>query len=408
MKVMLEASSIGKAYRDYGSEWRRVCAWFALPLRPREEHWTLRDISFAVQSGEAIGIAGQNGAGKSTLLKIIAGTLRPTEGKVAARGRIAAILELGMGFHPELSGRQNTYHAAGLMGYSRAQTDAVIDDIEAFSEVGEYFDQPVRTYSSGMQVRVAFAVATAYRPEILIIDEALSVGDAYFQHKSFARIREFQSMGTTLLIVSHDRSAIQAICNRAILLDRGRVVRDGDPETVMDYYNALIAEKENSKIEQLFMSKGKAQTISGTGEATIDSVSLLNEDGAPQEFVSVGQVMRLRITAKIHADLPELVVGYMIKDRLGQPVFGTNTHHLERHLVTVARGSIHEFTFRFTANLGEGAYSVAVALHASSVHITRNYEWRDLALVFKVANLDQTPFVGVAWLPTVLEDHVER
>ncbi|SMF94945.1 lipopolysaccharide transport system ATP-binding protein [Methylomagnum ishizawai] len=408
MSAVLEVSHLGKAYRDFGGEWRRVLSWFGLPLRPREEHWTLRDVSFALQPGEAVGIAGQNGAGKSTLLKIIAGTLRPSEGGVAVRGRVAAILELGMGFHPELTGRQNAYHAAGLMGHSPGQIDAEIDAIEAFAEIGEYFDQPVRTYSSGMQMRVAFAVATAHRPDILIIDEALSVGDAYFQHKSFARIREFQRQGSSLLIVSHDRGAIQAICDRAILLDQGRVIQDGNPETVMDFYNALIAQKENSKVEQSFLDDGRARTVSGTGEASILDVALLDGSDAPVEFVNVGQKLKLKITAQANADLPELVVGYMIKDRLGQPVFGTNTHHLDRPLAAVPQGARVESIFHFAANLGEGAYSIAVALHASPVHITRNYEWRDLALVFKVINIDQTPFVGVAWLPPALENSVER
>ncbi|HES76002.1 MAG TPA: ABC transporter ATP-binding protein, partial [bacterium] len=176
MKPVLEVNNIGKAYRDYGGEWRRVLSWFGLPLKPRAEHWTLRDISFSIHPGEAVGIVGQNGTGKSTLLKIITGTLKPSTGHVRLHGSIAAILELGMGFHPELTGRQNAFHAAGLMGYSREQINAVIGDIEAFAEIGEYFDQPVRTYSSGMHVRVAFSVATAFRPDILIIDEALSVG----------------------------------------------------------------------------------------------------------------------------------------------------------------------------------------------------------------------------------------
>ena len=212
---VLEVTNIGKAYRDYGSELWRILSWFGLRFKPVHETWTLQNISFSIAAGEAIGVVGQNGAGKSTLLKIITGTLKPSTGSVTVRGKIAAILELGMGFHPDLTGRQNAYHSAGLMGYTSPQIDAVIDQIEAFAEVGEYFDQPVRTYSSGMQMRVAFATVTAYRPEILIVDEAMSVGDAYFQHKSFDRIRQFQTAGTTLLLVSHDRGAIQAICDRA-------------------------------------------------------------------------------------------------------------------------------------------------------------------------------------------------
>src|SRR5690606_6494074 len=217
----------------YRSEWQRVARWFGASPEPLEEHWVVRGVSFEIGAGEVVGIVGQNGAGKSTLLKMVAGTLQPTEGQLRVNGRIAAILELGMGFHPELTGRQNVMHAAGLMGFSARDVVAAMPGIEDFAEIGEYFDQPVRTYSSGMQVRVAFAVATAFRPEVLIIDEALSVGDSYFQHKSFDRIRSFREQGTTLLIVSHDRNAIQAICDRAILLERGRVLKDGEPEAVM-------------------------------------------------------------------------------------------------------------------------------------------------------------------------------
>ena len=191
---VLEVNNIGKVFKNYGSEWHRVLSWFGFNFRAVEEHTILDHINFSISAGEAIGIVGQNGAGKSTLLKIITGTLRPSSGKVVIHGRISAILELGMGFHPDLTGRQNVYHAAGLMGFTHDQIDAVMDQIEEFVEIGDYFDQPVRTYSSGMQMRVAFGVATAYRPEILIVDEALSVGDAYFQHKSFDRIREFQKL----------------------------------------------------------------------------------------------------------------------------------------------------------------------------------------------------------------------
>lgn len=225
-----------------GAASRRQLVWRACTCSRRK--LVLRNVSFAIEPGEAVGLVGQNGAGKSTLLKLVTGTLQATEGSVHVNGRIAAILELGMGFNTELSGRQNVYHAAGLMGFSTAQVDQAISEIEAFAEIGPYFDYPVRTYSSGMQVRVAFAVATAFRPEILIVDEALSVGDVYFQHKCFERIRQFRQQGTTLLIVSHDRDSILALCDRAILLDKGRVLRDGGPEEVMDYYNALIADRK--------------------------------------------------------------------------------------------------------------------------------------------------------------------
>ena len=401
--TLLAVSNLGKAYRTYSSEWKRIANWFFVPAKPHHEHWVLRHISFAIEPGEAIGIVGQNGAGKSTLLKMITGTLQPTEGSVQVNGRIAAILELGMGFNPELTGRQNVYHAAGLMGFNSDQIDAVIDDVEAFAEIGEYFDESVRTYSSGMQMRVAFSVATAFRPDILIVDEALSVGDSYFQHKSFARIKAFQEQGTTLIIVSHDRGSIQALCDRAILLDGGTVIKDGPPEEVMDFYNAIVADKENATVEVVALDSGATQTRSGSRKATIESVSLLDAAGAPVEFVGVGDEVTLCIKGKSHEALPEVVVGYLIKDRLGQSIFGTNTHHLNCKSTNLAAGQTFTYKFRFPANLGIGSYSVAVALHASETHIVENFEWVDLALVFNVVNIAEQTFVGLSWMPPTVE-----
>ncbi|GFZ58496.1 ABC transporter ATP-binding protein [Pseudomonas amygdali pv. morsprunorum] len=400
---LLTVKNLGKAYRVYASEFQRIGRWFGISTKPKEEHWVLKHVNFSIHAGEAIGIVGQNGAGKSTLLKMITGTLQPTEGNVQVNGRIAAILELGMGFTPDLTGRQNVYHAAGLMGFNADRIDEVIKEIEAFAEIGTYFDEPVRTYSSGMQMRVAFAVATAIRPEILIVDEALSVGDSYFQHKSFDRIREFQQQGTTLLIVSHDRGSIQALCNRAILLEKGTVIKDGKPEEVMDFYNALIAEKENSTVQTRELEEGGVQTRSGSGEATIGLVTLHNAAGERIEYVSVGETVSLRINAQVNSAIPELVVGYLIKDRLGQPVYGTNTHHMGCKVSDLQAGESLDYSFSFTANLGPGSYSVAVALHTTDSHLSRNYEWVDLTLVFNVVNISQSEFVGMAWLPPVVE-----
>lgn len=400
---LLAVRGLGKAFREYRSEWQRLAGWFGFKPRTRSESWVLRDISFNVAPGESIGIVGQNGAGKSTLLKLITGTLKGTTGTVAVNGRIAAILELGMGFSADLTGRDNVYHSAGLMGFSRQAIDSVIGDIEAFAEIGEYFDEPARMYSTGMQMRVAFAVATAFRPEILIVDEALSVGDAYFQHKCFKRIREFREQGTSLLIVSHDAGAVQALCDRAILLDSGRLLKDGDPAAVMDLYNALIADRENSSIQISGHASGREQTVSGTGEACVEEIALYNAQGEPVEFVDVGQPVTLRIRVVAHGDIPRLVLGYMIKDRLGQPVFGTNTHHTKQVLDGVLAGTKVDYRIDFPMNFGQGSYSISTALVSTDTHLVNNYEWRDLALVFKVANLSRAEFVGTAWVPPTIE-----
>lgn len=400
----ITVSNLGKAYKQYPNRWSRLAEWVTPGHRPRHAlKWVLQDINFTVISGQAVGIIGINGAGKSTLLKMITGTTQPTTGSVHITGRVAALLELGMGFHLDFTGRQNAFMAGQLLGYSVEEISRLMPEIEAFAEIGDYMDQPVRVYSSGMQMRLAFSVATMHRPDVLIVDEALSVGDTYFQHKSFDRIREFRKQGMTLLIVSHDKGAIQSICDRAILLNAGKIALEGEPEAVMDYYNAMLAERENQTVRQQVTEVGKVQTISGTGEVALREVALLNENDERIEMVNVGQLVKLKVVADVTVDIPELVLGYMIKDRLGQPIFGTNTYHLKRNLFDLSGGASAEFVFRFSANLGPGTYSVAIALHASDSHIAQNYEWRDLALVFNVMNIDKENFVGVAWLPPTLE-----
>jgi len=403
---VLVLDNVGKCYRSYSSELQRFAGWFGLPVKPQAEHWVLRNVSFRIGHGEAVGIVGQNGAGKSTLLKIITGTVRPNAGRVVSYGRISALLELGLGFNLELTGRENARHAIGLMGLAQHDVPALLAWIEEFAEIGDYFDQPMRSYSSGMQMRVAFGVATAVRPETLIVDEALSVGDSYFVHKCFGRIREFREAGTTLLIVSHDAGAIQALCDRALLLEDGRLIRDGDPREVMDYYNALIAEKENANV-RTSSHEGRVVTESGTGEATLKSVQLLDNDGSPVEFVGVGDDVTLRCEVAINDSIDRLVFGYMIKDRLGQPVFGTNTHHTGQVRENLAAGDVLVAEARFPVNLGPGTYSVSLALSSTETHLVKNYQWRDLALVFNVANTRHDTFIGTAWIAPAMSINVD-
>lgn len=394
---VLRVQNVGKAYRTYHSEWHRFASWFGLNARLPEEQWVLRNINFEIHPGEAIGIVGENGAGKSTLLKIITGTLQPSEGRVHICGRISAILELGMGFNAELSGRQNVFHAAGLMGFSIEQIEHAMPDIEAFAEIGEYFDQPVRTYSSGMQVRVAFSVATAYRPEILIVDEALSVGDTYFQHKSFDRIREFQDAGTSLLFVSHDKGAVQGLCSRAILLANGNTLKDGDPEEVFDFYNAIIAEKNAGSIRVIDVGEGKSKVESGTKEATFSEISLLNDLGQSVDVVKVGEIVTIRMVVKVHQDINALVLGCGIKDRLGQMMFGTNTLHTKQSIEQPRALETYIFEVSFSANLGVGSYSLHCSLVEGHSHVEKNFQWIDRALMFSVINVDKYEFVGSQW-----------
>jgi lipopolysaccharide transport system ATP-binding protein len=315
---------------------------------------------------------------------------------------VAAILELGMGFSGELTGRQNTFHAAGMMGFNEAEIDGALDDIMGFAELGAYFDQPIRTYSSGMQMRLAFAVATAFRPDILIVDEALAVGDAYFQHKSMERIRAFQDKGTSLILVSHDKVALQSLCTRAILLDGGQMVRDGNPESVLDYYNALIAQKKGETITTEALEDGRTRTISGTRQAVIEHGVLEDAEGNRADTVAVGARVSLVVTARVREALPSLVLGYAIKDRLGQTFFGTNTAFSGQVIDAPQAGDTATFRISFPVMLGPGSYSIALALSAVESHLGANYECRDLALMFDVVNLDKPLFDGKMFMPPII------
>lgn len=401
MSGELQVQNLGKSYRQWGSELRRVASWFLPSVAPREEHWVLKGVSFSIGPGEAVGIVGQNGAGKSTLLKLITGTTQPTQGQVQLRGRVAAILELGMGFNPDLSGRQNAFHSAGLMGCSRADIQRTMPEIEVFAEVGEYFDQPVRTYSSGMQMRVAFSVATAFRPDLLIVDEALSVGDSYFQHKSFDRIRQFRADGVSIMLVTHSMDVVRTLCDRVILLDKGRILKDGQPDEVVDYYNALIAAKENVKLtlEQRREKSGWLLTKSGTGEARVKSLRLLDAiSGSDLAVVQVGQAIELRLEASIYVDIPQLVLGLKICDRNGHVVWGTNTWHTHQVQKDINTGEVLVYKLLFSCALGSGSYSVSPALVSTDTHLDRNYEWVDNMLVFEVINVQKPIFIGSNWL----------
>jgi len=395
----LRIRNIGKAYKRYNRKWGRMAEWVGLGIH-HELKWVIRDITFDVDPGESVGIVGINGAGKSTLLKIIADTTKATVGSVEAGGRISALLELGMGFHPEFTGRQNAYMDAQLRGMSVGEVTEKIKEIEDFAEIGDYFDQPVRTYSTGMHVRLAFSVATCVLPEILIVDEALSVGDTYFQHKSFERIRKYREAGTTLLFVSHNPGAVKTLCDRAILLDQGIIQRDDEPDAVLDYYNAVIAkQREDYEILQSERLSGRKVTRSGNGEVIIYDVELM-AGGQPIRAFRSGDSVTIRVSALCREPVEELTAGILIRDRLGNDVFGTNTYHhgVSRKNLQAEEMVVFEFSFP-AMNLGIGSYSLTTALHSHDTHLNNNYDWWDRSLVFQVIPGVTKFSIGVCNLP---------
>jgi lipopolysaccharide transport system ATP-binding protein len=397
----IQLRSLGKVYPAAHHPWARLWRLLADPrAQPAAGHWVLRELSFDAGDGECVGVIGLNGAGKSTLLRILAGTTAPSEGSFAVDGRVAALLELGLGIHPEFSGRQNAVLACQLMGMTPDAIAASLPEIEAFSELAGAMHDPVRTYSSGMQLRLAFAVATAVRPDVLLIDEALAVGDLYFQHKSLARLRAFQALGTTLLVVTHDPAALKALCTRAILLDGGRLLRDGAPDVVFNYYNAMIGQKERTAlISEQAGSHGRTMTRSGGGAAEIMSVELGDAAGRRRAVFQVGETATLAYRIRINQAMPTPTVGFVIRDRFGSDVFGTNTKLLGLATQPCQPGDVLAATFEVELRVGPGAYSVSGALHGGLTHLDGNFDWWDQALVFQVMPNDAETFVGVAALP---------
>lgn len=399
--VMLSVQNVTKTYKIYRSSLHRMWHWMGLPVKPQDAVDVIKDITFDVRRGEAVALIGQNGAGKSTLLKLITGTTRPTTGRIDHAVSISAILELGLGFNGEFTGLENVRHSAGMMGYAPAEIEALIPSIEAFAEIGEFFEKPLRTYSSGMQARLAFALATARQPEILIVDEVLSVGDAYFQHKSFAKIRQFRDQGCTIILVTHALSDVRELCDRVLLIDKGRVIKDGPPDEVIDFYNVLTTEKENASlsVEQRRNKDGWSVTRSGDFRAVVKNIALVSSaSGAEIATARSGECVELSVEVEALSDLPQLVLGLMIRDRTGHVVWGSNTWFSKQPLSNVPSGERIVFNLKFDCNLGPGSYSVSPALVSSDTHLDNNYEWTDNLFVFDVINIDKSFFIGTTLL----------
>lgn len=399
------ANNLGKKYKRYSNRWARLVELMTNGYwLKHEDLWVLRGVSFSVNSGEAIGIVGQNGAGKSTLLKILTGTTKPTEGEIQIEGRVAALLELGMGFHPDFTGRENAVMTCKIAGLDGEQIRQSLPEIEKFSELGDYMNQPLRVYSSGMQMRLAFSAATVLRPDILIVDEALAVGDTYFQHKCINRIRRFKDQGTTLLFVSHDPSAVKTLCERALLFDNGLMIRDGRSETVLDYYNGMIAKKyQDEEIRQIESEFGRTSTRSGTGEANISNVEMVDGQNKSSRAFRVGDRAKIIVGVSFSSHIDNPTVGIVIRDRLGNDVFGTNTYHLHANKGKFSSGDAIDVIFKLPLNLGCGNYSLCAAVHSLDTHLEANYDWWDQCLVFQVIPDNSFRFIGTTALPVEVE-----
>ena len=430
MSTVLSVEGVSKQYRIYERPADRLKETLTRGRwKQHREFWALRDVSFELEKGTTTGILGPNGCGKSTLLQIIAGTLDPTHGSVRHEGRVAALLELGAGFNPEFTGVENVFMNASLMGFSRAETETMLPEIERFAEIGTFIHQPVKTYSSGMYVRLAFAAAVSAMPQILLVDEALSVGDAVFQHRCMRRIREMQESGTTILFVSHDLAAIRALCSRAVLLHNGRMEAMGQPTDVLNRYHKIIMAREDAyeSERQDASAVSEADSVDeeetdevqppahtyrhGDGSAEVLRVELLDASRRPVEFVESGEAVQLRVRLRFEKDEEAPVCGFLLRNRHGINLYGTNTQLQRVDFGPVRRGEVVEVVFAFNCWLAPDSYSVTVAAHSLD-HIS--FDWLDGALFFRVmspvvmegvANLNAT---AIARSLGVRASHVRR
>jgi len=365
--------NVGKRYQMYAQPQDRLKqGLFGRWKTYYSDFWALRGVSIEVRPGEALGIIGRNGSGKSTLLQIIAGTQVPSEGEVEVRGRVAALLELGSGFNPEFTGRENVFLNGAILGIPRRQMRERFDEIAAFADIGQFIDQPVKTYSSGMHARLAFAVAVSVSPDILILDEILAVGDMGFQQKCLARMRRLRESGVTLLFVSHVPDAVRSVCDRALLLVEGQPAYVGTAERAVDIYLSQVREQANRDALLLqgdlppplaFGSAVPGNGRYGTGHVQIERVELLDRHGAPCRAYRFGDEIVLEATLRARIDVENLSVSFLVRDMTGVDLMGTTTFD-ERVLIPPLRGGqAAKVRFRFENRLRLGSFGVCLAVN---------------------------------------------
>ena len=403
-EIAISLKNVSKCFKRYDRPVDRLKE-LLLPGRSRAtEFWALRDISLEIGQGETLGIVGQNGAGKSTLLQIIAGTLTPTTGTVEVKGRISALLELGSGFNPEFTGRQNVFFNGRLLGLSHKEIEDRFDDIAKFADIGDFINQPVKTYSTGMFIRLAFAVAVSSDPDILIVDEALAVGDIYFQQKCFERIRKLQSSGTTLLFVSHDPTSVYKLCDSAILFESGNVILKSTPRQVLDLYEANLLKRTDTRPDALEIQTSPLSVLPDlsassevtndsseeevavvTPEVKIQSVKLLDADDRSIESIVSGQFVQVSINILFLQAFNDPIVGFKIRDKTGATIFVDHTFNMEQHIGQVSKNTSINVRFQFQVPLSEGEYTVTIGI-ADSGYGEGQFE-RALAYVHNTAVL---------------------
>jgi lipopolysaccharide transport system ATP-binding protein len=395
---MLQVQNVSKVYRLYRRPADRLLELLPFSRIAPSEFWALRDVSLNVERGEVLGVIGPNGSGKSTLLQIVSGILQPTRGRVIARGRIAALLELGAGFNPEFSGRENVFLNGEILGIARRDMERVFPEIERFAEIGAFMDRPVKEYSTGMYVRLAFSTAIHVDPEILIVDEALAVGDAIFANRCIKKFVELKERKVTVLFVSHDLGLVKRLSDRAALMIDGRVAAFGNPSEVVNRYVGLVLERQERDQPRGDLPKAGASFRHGDGASEIVSAELFNARGEATRNLEPHDTVSIRVRALAKRDLEDPVVGVLIRNRLGIDVFGTNTRIEGVDLGNIAAGEIFEVEFTFDCLLTRQDYTLTVATQHREGY---SQDWLDDVLSFSVT--DARDVAGLANFKTKVD-----
>lgn len=402
----IQVDHLSKKYAIYNRPWDKLREVLHLSKEPlHKEFWALQAISFKVEKGQTIGIIGQNGSGKSTLLQILAGIMRQTRGDCHVNGKVSALLELGSGFNPEFTGRENVFMNGAILGLGKNEMQKRFEAIARFAEIGSFIEQPVKTYSSGMFMRLAFAVAVNVDPDILLVDEALAVGDLIFQHRCMHRMNHLRASGKTTILVTHDLAAVTKLCDRALLLDGGYLLEDGPPDRVVQKYRALMFERERRYGHFEGDEKGSAEGAIvrtgeeiepvrsipnidhrfGSGAARILGVELLDEKGNPTREAWCGHSVVVRLSAEFLQDVARPILGYTLRDRLGIEISACNTNYAGAVLPAARKGQIYTSDFEIhMPQMISGSYSIAPAVADGELLKHDMCDWIDNALVFSL------------------------
>ena len=397
---MISVQNVSKLYHLYQHPLDRVLGALSFPRSQPAEFWAVRNVNLRVEKGEVFALLGPNGSGKSTLLQIISGILQPTSGRVLRNGRVAALLELGAGFNPEFSGRENVFLNSEIMGLSRREIERIFPRIEAFAEIGKFIDRPVKEYSSGMYVRLAFSTAIHVDPEILIVDEALAVGDAIFASRCIHKFEELRQKKVTILLVSHDLGLVKRLADRAALMVEGQLRTEGAPKDVVNRYVGFVLDKErgDSGRKPGSASEGVAAKTTfrhGDGVSSVTDIQLLNESREHCSSFHPGQSIIIRIRALFQQAVDDPVVGILIRNRIGMDVFGTNTRLEQVQLGRFQAGEVLEVEFELDCLLSRQEYTLTVATqHWNGL----SQDWLDDVLEFRV--VDTKEVAGVLNLNT--------